>query len=181
MALCRPQMYTIDEAALESSFKALQRRLHPDKHANTGDQVRGYAEAHSARLNEAYATLGDPAARARYLLQLEGHPMTDEETVDDPVLLLEVRMLCAFVVSFWLACCPKLHAFKPRCMLLTVSVRSRRLRDLSFIRAASTCPEIEGVCMCFAALRCTCCISKWPFTLSRCGAMHHRLTECSFV
>jgi DnaJ-domain-containing protein 1 len=87
---CRPETYDVDEVALESSFKALQRQLHPDKHATAGDEARGYAEAHSARLNEAYTTLGDPAERARYFLKLSGRPIAVEETVDDPVLLLEV-------------------------------------------------------------------------------------------
>ena len=76
--------------ALEGTFKALQRQLHPDKHATTGAEVKSYAEAHSARINEAYTTLRNPAECAKYLLQLKGHPMAEEETVHDPVLLMEV-------------------------------------------------------------------------------------------
>ena len=64
--------YRIDTAQLDREYRALQGTIHPDRHAGAGDAGRRLALQASARVNEAYATLRDPAARGEYLLGLHG-------------------------------------------------------------------------------------------------------------
>ena len=70
----RPDYYDIlgvtrdaDEAEIKRAFRELARRHHPD--VNQGDDA---AEDRFKEVNEAYAVLSDPAARARY--DRFGHP-----------------------------------------------------------------------------------------------------------
>ncbi len=67
-----PARFAVDLASLESSFRELQREAHPDRHATASDAEKRLAVQMSARLNEGYAALRSPLARARYLLQLAG-------------------------------------------------------------------------------------------------------------
>ncbi|KAF1986092.1 Co-chaperone Hsc20 [Aulographum hederae CBS 113979] len=59
--------YTL--SPLRREFLLLQSRFHPDKFPPAEKKK---AEAHSARINEAYKTLQDPLRRAEYLLGLRG-------------------------------------------------------------------------------------------------------------
>ena len=67
-----PQHLRIDTAALEKSFYALSRKLHPDRFAGRPAAEQEAALAESSRLNDAYRTLKDPISRTEYLLKLEG-------------------------------------------------------------------------------------------------------------
>ena len=67
-----PPHLTIDTTALEKSFYALSRRLHPDPFAARPAPEQEAALAESSRLIDAYRTLKDPIARTEYLLELEG-------------------------------------------------------------------------------------------------------------
>jgi molecular chaperone HscB len=67
-----PPHLTIDTVALEKSFYALSRRLHPDRFAARPPAEQTAALAESSQLNDAYRTLKDPVARTEYLLKLEG-------------------------------------------------------------------------------------------------------------
>jgi len=68
----------IDTAALEKSFYALSRRLHPDRFAARPAAEQEAALAESSRLNDAYRTLRDPIARTEYLLTLEGIELEEQ-------------------------------------------------------------------------------------------------------
>ncbi|CAK0833912.1 unnamed protein product, partial [Prorocentrum cordatum] len=48
-----PARFDLDLAAADSAFKELQKRLHPDRHAQATAAERELVEVHSARLNEA--------------------------------------------------------------------------------------------------------------------------------
>ena len=83
-----PQRYALDAAALDDAYRALQREVHPDRHASSDDASRRLALQAAARVNEAYRTLGDPVERARYLLGLRGVDAFDEtDTTLDPEFL----------------------------------------------------------------------------------------------
>jgi molecular chaperone HscB len=73
-----PPHLTIDTAALEKSFYALSRRLHPDRFAARPAAEQEAALAESSRLNDAYRTLKDPIARTEYLLKLEGVELEEQ-------------------------------------------------------------------------------------------------------
>jgi molecular chaperone HscB len=73
-----PPHLVIDLAALEKSFYALSRKLHPDRFATKSPDEQAAALATSSRLNDAYRTLKDPIARTEYLLKLEGVEMEEQ-------------------------------------------------------------------------------------------------------
>jgi molecular chaperone HscB len=75
-----PPHLTLDTRALEKSFYALSRRLHPDRFASQSPSAQQDALAQSSRLNDAYRTLKDPIARTAYLLKLEGIEMEEQSS-----------------------------------------------------------------------------------------------------
>ena len=75
-----PPHLTLDTPALEKSFYALSRRLHPDRFAANPAAEQEAALAESSRLNDAYRTLKDPIARTEYLLKLEGIELEEQSS-----------------------------------------------------------------------------------------------------
>ncbi len=75
-----PPHLTLDTAALEKSFYALSRRLHPDRFASQPAEAQAAALTESSRLNDAYRTLKDPIARTAYLLSLEGIELEEQSS-----------------------------------------------------------------------------------------------------
>ena len=75
-----PQYLNLDTAALERSFYALSRKLHPDRFAGRPVAEQEEALAASSRLNDAYRTLKDPIARTEYLLKLEGIELEEQSS-----------------------------------------------------------------------------------------------------
>jgi molecular chaperone HscB len=75
-----PPHLGIDAPALEKSFYALSRRLHPDRFASKPPAEQAAALAESSRLNDAYRTLKDPIARTEYLLKLEGIELEEQSS-----------------------------------------------------------------------------------------------------
>jgi molecular chaperone HscB len=73
-----PQHLHIDLPALEKSFYAQSRKLHPDRFASRPQAEQDAALAASSQLNDAYRTLRDPIARTEYLLALEGIQMEEQ-------------------------------------------------------------------------------------------------------
>jgi len=87
-----PVRYSVDPAALDDAYRALQRRVHPDRHAASDDASRRLALQAAARVNEAYRTLVDPVERARYLLALRGVDAFDETDTSLDVDFLERQL-----------------------------------------------------------------------------------------
>lgn len=87
-----PRRYRIDSARLEREYLALQRAMHPDRYATGGDAARRVALLASARVNEAHATLRDPAARGAYLLGLHGVESLAETDTAMPMDFLMEQM-----------------------------------------------------------------------------------------
>jgi molecular chaperone HscB len=75
-----PAHLVIDTPALEKSFYALSRKLHPDRFAAKPPAEQAAALAESSRLNDAYRTLKDPIARTEYLLKLEGIELEEQSS-----------------------------------------------------------------------------------------------------
>ena len=85
-----PQRYALERADLDARYRDLQRTVHPDRYASAGDQQRRMAMQQAAHINEAYQTLKDPLRRARYLLELRGHVIEDQQTAhQDPGFLMQ--------------------------------------------------------------------------------------------
>ena len=73
-----PPHLTLDTRALERSFYALSRKLHPDRFAAKPAAEQEAALAASSELNDAYRTLKDPILRTQYLLTLEGVELEEQ-------------------------------------------------------------------------------------------------------
>ncbi len=73
-----PRHLHLDTEALEKSFYAQSRRLHPDRFAARPAEEQAEALRRSSALNDAYRTLKDPIARTEYLLSLEGVQMEEQ-------------------------------------------------------------------------------------------------------
>ena len=89
-----PRSFRVDAAALDRRYRALQSEVHPDRHASdesaAAPAMQRLALQASARVNEAYATLRDPASRGEYLLSLEGiESLSETDTVMPPDFLME--------------------------------------------------------------------------------------------
>ena len=87
-----PRSYRIDAAQLDREYRTLQSAIHPDRHAGSGDAGRRRALQASARVNEAYATLRDPASRGEYLLGLHGVESLAETDTAMPMDFLMEQM-----------------------------------------------------------------------------------------
>jgi molecular chaperone HscB len=90
-----PQRFALDPAALEASYLAKSRDLHPDFHQLASSVEQRLSLELSAALNEANAILRDPFRRAEYLLALAGGPRASEHKEMSPEFLeemLELRM-----------------------------------------------------------------------------------------
>jgi molecular chaperone HscB len=85
-----PETFKLDKDLLAKRYRSLQRALHPDRSAASGDREKRLSMQASTRVNEAYDTLRDPLARARYLLLLRtGDAAGDNETTSDMNFLME--------------------------------------------------------------------------------------------
>lgn len=83
--------FSINTAEIDEGYRALQRKLHPDRHAQAEEHHRDLVEAHSARVNEAANTLRSPLKRAGYWMQLHGvRVLEEDQRIDDMETMMEV-------------------------------------------------------------------------------------------
>jgi molecular chaperone HscB len=87
-----PARFRCNASALESAYRELQREIHPDRHATSGEVERRLALQSSARVNEAYRALKDPVVRAQYLLSLHGVDVFHEKDTSLPPEFLERQL-----------------------------------------------------------------------------------------
>jgi len=96
-----PRSFDLDEGQVDERFRALSRKLHPDRFARASAKERRFSLEQTTLLNDAYRTLRDPARRAEHLLELRGvRPVSDtampaeflEEAMADREKLLEAKM-----------------------------------------------------------------------------------------
>lgn len=81
--------FALDVDLLQSRYRDLQARHHPDRYAAGTARERREALEAATRINEAYRTLRDPRRRARYLLTLAGIDFDEErDTLADPEFLM---------------------------------------------------------------------------------------------
>lgn len=67
-----PRGFMLDQTALDSRFRELQREVHPDRFAAADDASRRASMMLATQINEAYQTLRSPLKRATYMLKLAG-------------------------------------------------------------------------------------------------------------
>jgi molecular chaperone HscB len=82
--------FALDVGRLESAYRDIQSKVHPDRYAQAGDAERRASMQMTTRVNEAYRTLKNPVQRAKYLLELHGVDVGFEtNTAMPPEFLME--------------------------------------------------------------------------------------------
>lgn len=79
-------------AQLDSQYRKLQAEVHPDKFVSASPAERMQSMQMATLANEAYQTLKQPTARARYLLQLQGIATDEENNTAMPTDFLMAQM-----------------------------------------------------------------------------------------
>ena len=87
-----PRRHALDRAELDQRWRELQAQVHPDRFAAQGDASQRVAMQWAVRVNEAYARLKDPVARAAYLCLLAGVPIDAEKNTAMPQAFLMQQM-----------------------------------------------------------------------------------------
>lgn len=75
-----PLAFEVDVAALTPRYRELQKQFHPDRFADQDAATQREAVQMAAHINAGFDTLRDNVQRARYLLELAGHPLALEKT-----------------------------------------------------------------------------------------------------
>jgi molecular chaperone HscB len=87
-----PAGFALDAAALDSAYREVQGRVHPDKFVNATDAEKRVAMQWATRANEAYQTLKHPQKRAQYLCELNGVDLQTESNTAMPMAFLMQQM-----------------------------------------------------------------------------------------
>ena len=66
-----PVQYELNRDALDSAYREIQSRVHPDKFVQTSDAEKRVAMQWATQTNEAYQTLKDPLKRATYFMPIK--------------------------------------------------------------------------------------------------------------
>ena len=84
-----PVIFELDSACLATTYRELQRTLHPDKFANSSERERLLSVQKSSQVNDAYSILKSPIQRAEYMLAVCHEDIRGEQkTLQDPVFLM---------------------------------------------------------------------------------------------
>jgi molecular chaperone HscB len=87
-----PVGFDVDLAGLTPMYRELQKQYHPDRFAGKPAEQQRHAVQFAALINAAYDTLREPVQRARYLLELAGHPVAIEKSTVGDVDFLAAQM-----------------------------------------------------------------------------------------
>jgi molecular chaperone HscB len=84
--------FSLDAEALETAYREIQSRVHPDRFAHAGDAERRASLQWTTRVNEAYRTLKNPVQRASHILSLHGVDVAFETNTAMPAQFLMHQM-----------------------------------------------------------------------------------------
>lgn len=87
-----PVQFDLDLSLLDQHYRTLQAEVHPDRFAAASAGERLQSMQWATLVNEAYQALKQPAARARYLLQLQGVDTAEESNTSMPMDFLMLQM-----------------------------------------------------------------------------------------
>jgi molecular chaperone HscB len=87
-----PARFDVDTAALDTAYRDVQGRVHPDRFVNATDAEKRVAMQWATRANEAYQTLKNPQKRAQYLCEINGADLQTESNTAMPVDFLMQQM-----------------------------------------------------------------------------------------
>jgi molecular chaperone HscB len=87
-----PMQFELDRTQLDTAYREVQSRVHPDKFVQAGDAEKRVAMQWATQANEAYQTLKDPLKRATYLCNLNGVDLQTESNTSMPASFLMQQM-----------------------------------------------------------------------------------------
>ena len=87
-----PATFALDMGALDSAYRDVQGRVHPDRFINATGAEKRVAMQWATRANEAYQTLRSPQKRAQYLCELNGVDLNTESNTAMPMDFLMQQM-----------------------------------------------------------------------------------------
>jgi molecular chaperone HscB len=87
-----PAKFDVDMAALDSAYRDVQARVHPDRFVNASDAEKRVAMQWATRANEAYQTLRNPQKRAQYICEINGVDLNTESNTAMPMDFLMQQM-----------------------------------------------------------------------------------------
>ena len=87
-----PARFQVDQGQLDSAYREVQARVHPDRFVNATDAEKRVAMQWATRANEAYQTLKNPMKRAQYLCELNGVDLQTESNTAMPMAFLMQQM-----------------------------------------------------------------------------------------
>ncbi|WP_426056817.1 Fe-S protein assembly co-chaperone HscB [Janthinobacterium sp. PSPC2-1] len=87
-----PAQFSLDMSALDSAYRDVQGKVHPDRFINASSAEKRVAMQWATRANEAYQTLKSPQKRAQYLCELHGVDLQTESNTAMPVSFLMQQM-----------------------------------------------------------------------------------------
>ncbi len=87
-----PQVFDVETSLLAERYRALQQQVHPDRFAGATDQEQRLAMQYATYVNEAYATLRAPLARAIYMLDLAGRDIRENPALDPAFLMEQIEL-----------------------------------------------------------------------------------------
>jgi molecular chaperone HscB len=87
-----PTQFEVDFNLLDQHYRQLQNEVHPDRFVTAPANERMQSMQVATQANEAYQTLKNTTARARYLLQLKGIETLEESNTAMPADFLMLQM-----------------------------------------------------------------------------------------
>lgn len=89
-----PVEFGLDVAGLTPRYRELQKQYHPDRFADKSSLEQREAVQFAAHINAGFDVLKDRVQRARYLLELAGHPIALEKTTvgDTDFLMAQMEL-----------------------------------------------------------------------------------------
>ena len=86
------QAFEIDLEDLQKRWKTRAAQVHPDRYVSGSAAEKRIAMQWSAEINEGYRILKDPVSRARYICEINGHPVSDRPGGKLDAAFLEQQM-----------------------------------------------------------------------------------------
>lgn len=87
-----PENFSVDLPLLDANYRKLQAEVHPDKFVTATSAERLQSMQTATLANEAYQTLKNPTARARYMLEQQGFATLEESNTAMPADFLMLQM-----------------------------------------------------------------------------------------
>lgn len=84
--------FSVDLPLLDANYRKLQAEVHPDKFVTATSAERLQSMQTATLANEAYQTLKNPTARARYMLERQGFATLEESNTAMPADFLILQM-----------------------------------------------------------------------------------------